>query len=205
MDVAVAFADIAGIVSAFFYTSGMNPSSNPIWNPARLDVRAFALAEQSLQREDALHRFTRLSAEVIEGVGIEGTVAWRCAGEMRSDAAGKTVPWLHLEAKVALPLRCQRCLGPVEEVLEVDRWYRFVADEATAELEDDDSEEDVLALEPRPNITELVEDELLMALPLVPMHDTCPVAVTMQAGDLGAQGEGEPRESPFAQLAKLKK
>ena len=78
----------------------------------------------------------------------------------------------------------------VDELLEVDRWFRFVADEATAELEDDDSEEDVLALEPRPDIAQLVEDELLMAMPLVPMHETCPVAVPMQAGSCRRVGRG---------------
>ena len=169
-------------------------------------MRAFALAGQALQRVEALDRFARLSEEAVEGMGVGTAVAWRCAGEMRSDVAGKPVPWLHLEAKVAVPLRCQRCLGSVEETLEVDRWYRFVADEATAELEDDGSDEDVLALEPRPDINQLVEDELLMALPLVPMHVTCPVAVPMQAGHLGdPESEGAARENPFAQLAKLKK
>ena len=172
----------------------------------RLDVRAFALAGQAIERDDDLAQFLRLSEEVVAGDALGATVVWRCEGELRSDSTGKAVPWLHLEAKVVVPLKCQRCLGPVDEFLEVDRWYRFVADEATAELEDDDCEEDVLALEPRPNIVQLVEDELLMAMPLVPMHETCPVAVPMQAGELGeAAGEDAPRENPFAQLARLKK
>lgn len=183
----------------------MTPSSNNIWNPARLDVRAFALAGQSLQRVDALEHFLRLSAEAVDGKGVDAHVHWHCKGEMRSDASGKSVPWVHLKAEVLVPLRCQRCLGPVDETLEVNRWYRFVADEATAELEDEDSEEDVLALEPRPDILQLVEDELLMALPLVPMHDVCPVVLPTQAGNLGELGEEEsPRENPFAQLARLK-
>ncbi len=82
-------------------------------------------------------------------------VRWQCRGEMRPDARGKSVPWLHLQAEAAVSLTCQRCLGPVSENLEVDRWFRFVADEATAEPEDEDSEEDVLALEPRPDMLAL--------------------------------------------------
>jgi len=95
----------------------------------------------------------------------------------------------------------------VNTALEVDRWFRFVADEATAAAEDDDCEEDVLALEPRPNLHELLEDELLMALPLVPMHETCPEPVKMQAGDPGiqAQADSPERRNPFSELAKLKK
>ena len=89
----------------------------------------------------------------------------------------------------------------------MDRWFRFVANEAAAEAEDDDCEEDLLALEPRPNLHELLEDELLMELPLVPMHEVCPVLVVMQAADPGVgHADDEPqRRPPFAELARLKK
>ena len=184
----------------------MKPTSKSAWNPVRLDVRAFAVAGQTLQGSDELARFERLNAEAMSEVSPTSIVKWQCRGEIRSDQRGADVPWLHLSAEVEVPLSCQRCLGPVLEKLVVDRWFRFVADEATAELEDDDSEEDVLALEPRPDLLMLLEDELLMALPLVPMHEECPVAVPMNAGDLESGAEDvAPRENPFAQLAKLKK
>src|SRR3990167_6854852 len=115
--------------------------------------------------------------------------------------------WLHLQAETVAPLTCQRCLGAVETPLQVDRWFRFVADEATAAAEDNDCEEDLLPLEPRPSLYELLEDELLMALPLVPMHDACPVPVSMQSGDVAA-ADGpveEQRPHPFAALSRLKK
>ena len=53
----------------------------------------------------------------------------------------------------------------------------------------------------------MLEDELLMELPLVPLHDTCPVPVVMHASDpMVDLGESEPeRKNPFAELAKLKK
>ncbi|MFC3217232.1 hypothetical protein [Comamonas sp. JC664] len=50
-------------------------------------------------------------------------------------------------------------------------------DEATAAALDDESEEDVLVLAPQIDALELIEDELLMALPMVPMHEVCPVDV----------------------------
>lgn len=184
----------------------MNSSPKSIWNPARLDVRAFALAGQWLQKVSPLADFERLSEEALPDGSANVSVAWQLVGEIRADARGKAVPWLHLEARAEVPLKCQRCLGPVSESLVVDRWYRFVADEATAELEDEDSEEDVLALEPRPDMVQLVEDELLMSLPLVALHDACPVDVPMQAGHLEITDAPEAlRESPFAQLARLKK
>lgn len=184
----------------------MKSSPPTIWNPERLDVRAFARAAGVLQAQDPLPRFERLRAEAMVGADGASDVIWRCEGEMRSDGRGGDVPWLHLEATASIPQPCQRCLGPVSIALEVDRWFRFVADEATAEQEDDDSEEDVLSLEPRPSLLNILEDELLMALPLVPMHEECPVAVPMQVGDMGSAGEAPAeREHPFAQLARLKK
>lgn len=113
---------------------------------------------------------------------------------------------MHLQASAAVPLSCQRCLGPVITPLEVDRWFRFVADEATAETEDDDSEEDVLALEPRPDLLDLLEDELLMAVPLVPMHGACPAPLPAAADDPGALPEEiSTPPHPFAALARLRK
>jgi uncharacterized protein len=186
--------------------------SNPktAWNPERLDMRAFAQAGASLQAEEPLPGFERLHAEaVLEGQSSVGLVRWQARGEMRPGATGgEPSAWLHLQADTSVPLTCQRCLGPVDTPLAVDRWFRFVADEAAAAAEDDDCEEDLLALEPRPSLHDVLEDELLMELPLVPMHDTCPVPVTLRSGDPAVgddDGGASPRKNPFAELARLKK
>lgn len=179
------------------------------WNPERLDVLALAQAGAALAGQEPLDRFDRLRADALpEAVDLACVVAWQAQGELRPAASGgPPAVWLRLQARTVLPLSCQRCLGAVQTPLEVDRWFRFVADEASAEQEDDDCEEDVLALEPRPNLHELLEDELLMALPLVPMHDACPVPVVMQAGDAAILDDADPspRPHPFAGLARLKK
>lgn len=180
------------------------------WNPDRLDVRAFAQAGASMQQNDPLTRFERLCNEAHGGSSSAASesVVWQAQGEVRPGATGGApAPWLHLEAQTRVELTCQRCLGPVAVPLQVDTWFRFVKDEATAEAEDDDCEEDVLALDPRPDLRTVLEDELLMALPIVPMHDTCPQAVMMQVSDPGVPAAGtEPeRRHPFADLAKLMK
>lgn len=187
----------------------MHPTSKPNWNTQRLNVKAFAQSGESLQGEEAMERFERLNAETHPGWVEKGeTVRWSAHGEMRPAPGGvEPAPWLHLLATGAISLTCQRCLGPVETPLAVDRWFRFVVDEATAEAQDNDCEEDLLPLEPRPNLIDLIEDELLMALPLVPMHDHCPVEVPMASGKLGEADEEEQgeRKNPFAVLAALKK
>jgi uncharacterized protein len=189
----------------------MNPNPKMTWNADRLDVRAFALAGAQLQANEPLTRFDRLLEEAHldnDSQPAALLVHWQVQGEMRPSAkGGAPAVWLHLEAHATVPLTCQRCLGPANTPLTVDRWFRFVADEAAAEAEDDDCEEDLLALEPRPNLHELLEDELLMELPLVPMHEVCPVPVVMRAADPGVDQEGdEPRRTnPFAELARLRK
>jgi uncharacterized protein len=196
-----------GCSTSIFYTADMNDNPKSVWNAHRLDVRAFAQAGATLQAETPLSSLERLQAESFTLKDSSARlVAWRADGELRPGSGGQPTVWLHLTAQARLPLGCQRCLGPVDTALDVDRWFRFVADEATAEAEDEDAEEDVLALEPRPDLLLLLEDELLMGLPLVPMHDTCPEAVRMQVGDPAAIGaDVEPRKHPFAGLAKLKK
>lgn len=180
------------------------------WLPERLDVRSFAQASGQMSADAPLARFSRLVEELSEASGPEmlAGVQWQAEGSLRTDSQGAApAVWLHLQAKAVVPLQCQRCLGSVDTSLDIDRWFRFVADEATAEAQDDESEEDVLVLEPVMSLFALLEDELLMSLPIVPMHETCPVSVVMQASDPGVgPEEGDPRAPhPFAALARLKK
>jgi uncharacterized protein len=161
------------------------------WNPDRLDVLSMARERGEVEGTDDLGRYERLAS-----LGAEGAV----------HGAVPPAAWLHLQVHTTLPMTCQRCLQPVPVPLAVDRWFRFVTDEATAEVEDEHSEEDVLALDPLPDLRALVEDELLMALPPIPMHDACPrpLLPTAGAASLGG-GEDDQRPHPFAVLARLKR
>lgn len=188
----------------------MKATTPPAWNPARLDARRFAEADGHLQGECAVTDLTRLAADAhpLALADVARSVAWQADGELRLAGNGAApAVWLHLQAQTALPLTCQRCLGPVETPLVVDRWYRFVATEAQAEAEDDAAEEDLLALEPRPDLLAVLEDELLMALPLVPMHEVCPQPLPSSAGVLPEDSDGAlaARENPFHALSRLKK
>jgi uncharacterized protein len=88
--------------------------------------------------------------------------------------------------------------------LVVQRAFRFVPDEATAAAQDDEAEEDLLALSRSFDLLELVEDELLMELPVAPRHETCPEDVKMSAVDPGFEQAATEREHPFAILGRLK-
>ena len=128
-------------------------------------------------------------------------VRWRAAGSHRP-VGGENQVWLHLVAGADVILQCQRCLQPLDEAVHVDRHFRFVADEDTAAALDDEIEDEVLALPKSLNLRDLVEDEMLLALPLVPRHDVCPETIPMQFGDVEIVEE---KANPFASLALLRK
>jgi uncharacterized protein len=182
----------------------------------RLDVAGLAQANGYLKGQNSLLKYERLSQESCRlevDLTDEAVVSWQANGELVENAGEhakvnaqiKAQVWLHLKAQAHLPQTCQRCLGEVTTFLEVERSYRFVADEATAEAEDDEYDEDLLAISREFNLLELIEDELLMALPQVPMHDICPVQPKMAAVDEDFEAEGhEGKPNPFAILAALK-
>ncbi|MDB5749933.1 MAG: hypothetical protein JWP65_354 [Ramlibacter sp.] len=173
------------------------------FDPHRLDVHHFAEDGAELASEDRLARYARLLAET-EGTAPERLVRWSARGELLNPQHLHPEVWLHLRAQAQLPLVCQRCLQPVDVPLAVDRSFRFVADEATAAAQDDAAEEDLLALSRSFDLLELVEDELLMEVPLAPRHEVCPEAVKMSVSDPAFEAAGAQRENPFAVLGRLK-
>jgi uncharacterized protein len=170
-------------------------------NLHNLDVKAFAKAQMHLEGNAPVAELERL-AEDCTG-DVTGHVAWSAQGAIAPDARGKDAVWLHLEAKATVPLTCQRCLHPVPVELLIEQDFRFVADEATALAEDDESEEDLLVLEESLDLMGLIEDELLMSLPLVPMHPAClSEQVPTSKEEEAILAEAKP--NPFAVLASLK-
>lgn len=170
----------------------------------RLNMQAFAESGVPLIETTLLHNLQRLIAES-NGPQPDSVVNWTARAELRPGSSADADVWLHLEAKTSVVLTCQRCMGPVATPLDVEQWYRFVASEEIAMTEDDESEEDLLVMEPQFDLVAVLEDELLMALPLVPMHDECPVAPVLAAGELDAAGQLDEKPNPFAVLAQLKK
>lgn len=173
-------------------------------DPRRLDVAELARQGDEIRGEwplDVLPRLAEMNVDV-PGEGLP-PVRWVATGEARPVLGGEPEIWLHLQAEADVRLACQRCLGPVRESVAVDRSIRFVRGEAQAAELDADSEDDVLALERWTDLGELIEDELLLALPLVPRHDQCPAPLPLPADDEPA--EQPERPNPFAVLAQLKK
>lgn len=192
--------------------------------PTSIDLRALARNGEALGGDIPLTALERLAPDLPVQAGGEGgegggaagaLLRWQVRAEWRDRSpalaaqAAQVGPqaepdlWLHLVLAAHVPQVCQRCLQPYAQPVQVDRWFRFVKDEASAEAQDDEAEEDLLVFEPRFDLLALVEDELLMDLPLVPMHETCPQPLSPRS--TGALAVPEERPHPFAGLAALKR
>ncbi len=174
------------------------------FDPFRLDVAAFAKAAGELEGRWPLLQFDRLTESAVADARPAGggEVAWHARGEARAMRGGETQTWLHIGATTDVPLECQRCLKAVDVPLAIERSFLFVHGEDAAAQLDTDSEDDVLALTRALDLRELIEDELLLALPIVPRHDTCPVPLVAPADDAELVEE---KPNPFAALAALKR
>ncbi len=121
-----------------------------------------------------------------------GDVSWCIEGF--KDEGGKLM--LQLTVGGCIQLACQRCLEAIPFELDIDSLLEVVpasTDLSQDELEDDSR--DFLPVEKELDVAELVEDEILLSLPVAPRHERC--------GLPGAAGAGD-WVNPFATLAGLK-
>lgn len=128
---------------------------------------------------------------------------------------GSGVHPLQAEVQVSAPLslECARCREPVIRTVSGHSTVSFVFGDDQAGHVDSDVEPVVLGREGRIRLIDLLEDELLMAVPLMPIHEQAcsPVADALAAGQAYESGEidesvaEQAEDNPFAALAALKK
>jgi DUF177 domain-containing protein len=173
-------------------------------DPRRLDVAAFAAGGGELEgewRAEALPRLVSATLPPADGSARPG-IAWRVAGKRRVLPGAGTQAVLVIGADTQVTLECQRCLQPMTLPLHAERRIFFVEGEDAAATLDAESEDDVLALTPGLELPQLIEDELLLALPIVPRHDHCPEPLPRAFVD--PEAAASPADNPFAALAALK-
>ena len=169
-----------------------------------LNLQALATSSKPLHECISLQNMERLAQEIV-GLQPDSIINLRAEAELRLGATGEPDTWLNLQATTSVAMTCQRCMGHVQVPLAIDQWFRFVATEDIAMAEDDASEEDLLVMTPQFDLIGLLEDELLMTLPLVPMHDECPALPSFSVGAEAISGDLTEKPNPFAALAQLKK
>lgn len=109
--------------------------------------------------------------------------------------------------KALLSLECQRCLGPMSH--SVDSAFHLAVIEVADEVERIPEQcEPVQVEDGRISPLALIEDELLLSIPQVPMHDraNCPTDPRLfhRESDGDDEVDDEAAPNPFAVLAALK-
>jgi len=162
-------------------------SHQPAHQPV-IDGFEFALAGAKQQGGWPLSGFPRLRDILASDAG---EVAYEISG-MR-DERGR--PGLRLKVSGTLALRCQRCLEPMPFQVQTDETLVLAATlaEIHAEPARADGPDRVVAGREMA-LGELVEDELILAVPYAPRHESCTAA---------AAGDNAEKVSPFAALRGL--
>jgi uncharacterized protein len=163
--------------------------------PADL-VNAVELAGRSatLERRLSLRQMPRL----VDAGALEGT---RASAELAfGELEGRTT--VEVQVSGELVLTCQRCLRPCTCAVNESASLVVMASDAD---EVPGGFEPLLGDAERLSVTELIEEQLLLGLPLVPKHATtalcgaAPAAIAINATEAAA----DETQRPFANLRKL--
>jgi uncharacterized protein len=107
------------------------------------------------------------------------------------------IPMLVGKLETNLQLECQRCLKPIDWPLKLD--VRLMID-ASDEMVNDRSVDTIYSDGGQIDISAVVEDELILAIPLVAMHEDTACNENWQV----SESETAVKENPFAVLQQLK-
>jgi uncharacterized protein len=129
------------------------------------------------------------SAEVELNFSVDGQRIANVRGRVRADVS----------------LTCQRCLEAMTVPIDVDVHLGIVASEDAAKRLPEHYDPLVVHGE-QLLIAEVVEDEIILALPAIPRHkpEECPAKEYMEKRQSGAEQSDEVSTNPFAVLAQIK-
>ena len=161
--------------------------------PERISPASIARQARALTGEVELEGMKRLAACVDELSG-NGQLA------LEFDMIDDSVPVAEGDIRATVTMTCQRCLLPVDLELCAPVRVAFVTEpdvtvDARYEMVEMQGEELELA--------GLVEDELILSLPIAPRHaeEHCQPA----ASPVDNEPENDPEDHPFSELSKLKR
>jgi uncharacterized protein len=132
-----------------------------------LAINGLEFARKALEIHDtiAVSQFSRLSDAL---ASPEGRVDYRLIGGSSQDGRLRLQLYVH----GGLRLSCQRCLEAFEFDLDIASNFFIVPDEsAIPPSEEEADDEDYLIAETQMQVIDLIEDEILLALPLAPKHE----------------------------------
>jgi len=153
-----------------------------------IDGLEFARTGGKLQGDWPLADFPRLRDALL---GNAGSLKYELRG--MPEAQGR--PALKLRIEGALQLACQRCLGTLEFPFRIETTLLLAGSQAEIDAEPIEAEgpERIVAGREMP-VHDLIEDELLLAIPIAPRHEHC--------AERPSQAPGA-KHAPFAGLRGL--
>lgn len=154
------------------------------------DPIAFARVAGLYSGQAALAAMPRLQDQLASDAG---TVAFVVRGKMDQ----RQRPLLELEISGTPSLRCGRCLAPLDFALRLQSSVLLMEPGAVMQEDDDPESPEWIEVGPELDVLELVEDEILLSLPLSVRHEE---GKCSDGDKLGRTGE---RDNPFAKLATL--
>ena len=136
--------------------------------PVEVDPRRFCKDAQSWEIQSDVAAFPRLALEF-----TQGELFCRVTGQ--ADRLGTLS--LRLAVRGQVGMTCQRCLGPMAHAIDIDRVLYLARTERELERLDEHPDGDAILIGERVDLVALVEDEVLLSLPLAAMHEAgqCPV------------------------------
>jgi uncharacterized protein len=155
---------------------------------ASIDSLEFARAGEQLSGSVPVSELTRLTDSLF---CPDGNLQFELTGGRDSRQRLR----LHLTVAGSIDLKCQRCLGRLVYPVSVRTNLLVLTDREVGDPGEIDDLDGVPAA-PQTDVWSLVEDEVLLAIPLSPRHaeDECRPAI---------KAAGDPAASPFAALARL--
>ena len=169
--------------------------------PETLDAWRMLAARRSFEGSVPLLSMPRLCGALEQPEGV-------CRFTLEFDRGTLDVPYVEIRAQAELPLVCQRSLQRFLLPVSVVQRLALVANEGQEDALPEGYEALVLEGEGIIHPLELIEDELILALPVVPVDPASePVERTWPAKPQESDApEGvEASVNPFAVLANLKK
>ena len=172
-------------------------------------IEPFKWAEQGFSWSGTLplSRLARISREAVGSIDNQ-LINIDC--KLSMDAYHRIV-WLDGSVEAKVPMECQRCLDTVELPLALDFHLALIDDESLIERLDEDADFIVLGeseattkgsydAPATADLLALIEDELLLLMPLSPKHESC----VNKHQPTEEEIVEEKRDNPFDVLAALK-
>ncbi len=167
--------------------------------PDYVDPYRLALKAESLSGDMALASMKRLAQELVDNKGSVAVQLDFSYDEQRRAMVNGRIT-------TVLTLKCERCLGPMLWPLESEFTLVIIREGDPGEIPPE--YEQYIMESDRVRLDEMIEDEILLSLPIVPRHadEDCPAMSLLQSGteqqDAGQQDTE--RNNPFEVLKDLK-